>query len=126
MSRKNQPTLRTGRPLEASAAVTPTERLQAARRLLDLTREMLALGRTGDWALFAEREEERQWLSRDLFATPVPRAAAPLVADCIRRVLDLDQELTALAEAQRDNAARAVREAQRGRRAADLYRRFSR
>ncbi|MDN5870933.1 MAG: flagellar protein FliT [Nitrococcus sp.] len=106
--------------------MTPAERVQTARRLLDLTREMLALGRAGDWARFADREEERRRLSRDLFATPVPREAAPPVGDCIRRVLDLDRELTALAEAHRDNAARAMREAQRGRQAADIYRRFSR
>lgn len=106
--------------------VTPIERAQTARRLLDLTREMLALGWADDWVEFAAREEDRQRLSRDLFATPVPREAAPLVADCIRRVLDLDQELIALAEAQRDKAGRAVRETQRGRQAADIYRRFSR
>lgn len=110
----------------AASAVAACDHERAACRLLDLTREMLDLGRAGDWVLFAQREEERQNLSRVIFATPVPRAAAPLVADCIRRVLDLDQELISLAEAHRDKAARAMRETQRGRQAADVYRRFSR
>lgn len=105
---------------------TADDHERAARRLLELTREMLDLGRVGDWVLFAQREEERQALSRTIFATPVPRAAAPLVADCIRRVLDLDQELITLAEAHRDQASRAMRDAQRGRQAANAYRRFSR
>lgn len=107
-----------------AAAASDPER--AARRLLELTREMLDLGQGGDWVLFAQREEERQSLSRAIFATPVPREAAPLVAECIRRVLDLDQELITLAEAHRDKAARAMRDVQRGRQAANVYRRFSR
>lgn len=102
------------------------DHVQAARRLLELTREMLDLGKAGDWVLFAQREQERQSLSRAIFATPVPREAAPLVADCIRRVLDLDQELITLAEEQREKAARTMREVQRGRFAANTYRRFSR
>lgn len=104
----------------------PQEREEAARRLLALTREMLDLARAGEWPLFAQREQLRQEISQELFATPVPREAAPVVADCVRRVLDLDQELITLAEAGREEAARALRETERGRKAADAYRRFSR
>lgn len=111
---------------DSTGAPAASDHERAARRLLELTREMLDLGRDGDWVLFAQREEERQNLSRAIFATPVPREAAPAVAECIRRVLDLDQELITLAEAHRDKAARAMREVQRGRQAADAYRRFSR
>jgi len=101
-------------------------REQAARRLLALTREMRALAEQGDWAGFAEGEAERQALSQELFATPVPEPAAPVVAECVRRVLELDPELRRLAEAHRDEAAQALDEAQRGRQATDAYRRFSR
>jgi hypothetical protein len=106
--------------------VTPADRERIARRLLELTRDMIDLGNAGDWVLFAQREDERQQLSRELFATPVPREAARVVADCVREVLDLDQQLISLAESGRDEAARAMEEVQRGRRAADVYRRFSR
>ncbi|MBA1146974.1 flagellar protein FliT [Ectothiorhodospiraceae bacterium WFHF3C12] len=104
----------------------PEEREEAARRLLDLTREMLDLAKSGDWPLFAQRELRRQELSQALFATPVPREAAPVVADCIRRVLDMDQELITLADKGREEAARAMKETQKGKQAADAYRRFSR
>lgn len=113
-------------PAESANTSVVNDHERAAQRLLELTREMLDLGQSGDWVLFAQREEERQGLSRAIFATPVPREAAPMVAECIRRVLDLDQELITLAEAHRDKAARAMRDVQRGRQAADIYRRFSR
>ena len=104
----------------------PEEREEAAQRLLALTREMLELARAGEWPLFAQREQQRQEISQALFATPVPREAAPVVADCIRRVLDMDQELITQAEEGREQAARAMKETQKGKQAADAYRRFSR
>jgi hypothetical protein len=102
------------------------DRERIARRLLALTHEMLTLGRQGDWVLFSQREEERQQLSRDLFATPVPREAAAVVADCVRRVLDIDQQLIALADEHREEAAKALKDLQKGRTAASAYKRFSR
>jgi len=97
-----------------------------AERLLALTRDMLRLAETGDWVLLAERENERQNLSAELFATPVPRESAPVVAECIRRLLDLDQDLLTLVQSHRDEAAQAVRDTRPGRAATDAYRRFSR
>ncbi len=104
----------------------PQEREQLVRELLDLTRTMLDLARAGDWALLAAKEDERQRLARDLFATPVPPEAAPVVADCVRQVLSLDQELLQLTEAGREEAAKALKESQKGQQAAAAYRRFSR
>ena len=49
-----------------------------------------------------------------------------MVAECIRRLLDLDQDLLTLVQAHRDEAAQAVRDTRQGRVAADAYRRFSR
>ncbi|MCS4502800.1 flagellar protein FliT [Arhodomonas aquaeolei] len=112
-------------PSDGDAAAA-AERERIARRLLALTREMRTFGEAGDWVGFAEREAERQELSRELFATPVPHDAAPVVADCVRRVLELDESLIELARAHRDEAARMLEESQRGRQAADAYRRFSR
>lgn len=97
-----------------------------AHRLLALTREMLELARQKDWPALAVREAERQEVARELFASPVPRAAASAVADCVRQVLDIDQELIVLAESGREDAARAMQEVRTGQRARDTYRRFSR
>lgn len=97
-----------------------------AQRLLTLTREMLELARRQDWAGLAQRELERQDVARELFASPVPREDASTVADCVRQVLDLDQELITLSEAGREDAARAMQEVRTGREAAKAYRRFSR
>ncbi|HKJ95931.1 MAG TPA: flagellar protein FliT [Gammaproteobacteria bacterium] len=102
------------------------EREANARRLLELTREMLDLGRAGEWVSFVERERERQDVAQELFATPVPREAAAVVAECIRRVLDLDHELISLAEAHRDEAAEALKDMRTGAQAANAYRRYSR
>lgn len=113
-------------PRADAGAGTAEDRERSARRLLALTEDMLTLGESGDWVLFAQRETERQQLSRDLFAAPVPREAAAVVADCVRQVLDLDQKLITLAEAHREEAARALKDMQKGRVAASAYRRFSR
>lgn len=104
----------------------PQDREQLARELLELTQSMLAHARAGEWADLAAKEDRRQRLARDLFATPVPAEAASVVADCVRQVLDLDQELIQLTEAGREEAAKAVKNAQKGQQAASAYRRFSR
>lgn len=111
---------------EAPARHAVVDHGARAERLLALTRDMLQLAEAGDWVLLAERESERQSLSAELFATPVPRESAPVVAECIRRVLDLDQDLLSLVHSHRDEAAQAVRDTRQGRAAADAYRRFSR
>jgi hypothetical protein len=106
--------------------MTAEERAALARRLLALTREMVEFARGKDWVALAQAEIERQELSRQLFASPVPPEAAPTVAECVRQVLSLDQELIVLAEAGREAAARSLQEARTGQRAAAAYRRFSR
>lgn len=113
-------------PAARSDALSAREREANARHLLSLTREMLDLGRAGDWVSFVQREQERQRVAHELFATPVPREAAAVVADCIRRVLDVDHELIALAEAHRDEAAAALKDMRTGAQAANAYRRYSR
>jgi len=102
------------------------DQAQLAERLLELTQEMLQLARAKDWPALAEREQQRHQLARDLFAQPVPREHAPTVADCVRKVLDIDQELITLTEKGRDEAARAMQEVRTGQKARDTYRRFSR
>ncbi|KAB7627185.1 flagellar protein FliT [Alkalilimnicola sp. S0819] len=106
--------------------MAPQDRERLARELLELTQSMLAHARAGEWADLALKETRRQALARDLFATPVPPEAAPVVADCVRDVLTLDQELIQLTEASREQAARAVTQAQKGQQAATVYKRFSR
>lgn len=102
------------------------DRARQAQRLLELTREMLELARSKDWPALAVREGERQEVARELFASPVPQAAAAAVADAVRQVLDIDQELIVLADAGREEAARAMQEVRTGQKARDAYRRFSR
>ena len=97
-----------------------------AHRLLELTREMLELAKSKDWPALAVREAERQEVARELFASPVPQSAASAVAECVRDVLTIDQELIVLTEAGRDDAARAMQEVRTGQKARDAYRRFSR
>jgi len=97
-----------------------------AQQLLALTEEMLQLARAKDWPTLAEREQRRQQLARELFAQPVPKEHAPTVVDCVRRVLDIDQELLMLVEQGRDEAARQMRDVRAGQKATDAYRRFSR
>jgi hypothetical protein len=106
--------------------MTVEDRAALAHRLLALTREMLEFARGQDWAALAQGEIERQELSRRIFASPVPPEAAPTVAECIRQVLSLDQELIVLTEAGREAAARSLQEARTGQKAAAAYRRFSR
>ena len=102
------------------------DRAQQARHLLALTREMLELARAKDWPALAMREAERQQTARELFASPVPPEAATAVADCIRELLNIDQELIVLTEAGREEAAQAMNDVRTGQKARDAYRRFSR
>lgn len=97
-----------------------------AQRLLTLTREMLDLARVEDWAALAACEAERQEVARDLFASPVPPEAAATVAESIREVLDIDQQLLGLVSAGREAAAKAMQDVRTGKKALDTYRRFSR
>ncbi len=102
-----------------------TDRPTLAARLLKLTQEMLSLARAGDWSAFAQCEQERRSVCRELFATPVPDEEAPAVAERIRGVLELDQALIELATQGRAEASHALRGALLGQRAIDTYQRFS-
>lgn len=102
------------------------ERKQTARRLLGATEEMLRAARGADWTTMAQLEAERQRLAHALFATPIPAEAVVTVEYCVSRVLELDPELHALAEASRQSTAQAAQEVRTGRQAMDEYHRFSR
>ncbi len=104
----------------------PMDRPALATRLLELTEEMLALARAGDWSAFGQCERDRRLVSQELFALPVPPADAPAVTEQVRRVLELDQALIALATQGRAEAAQALRDAHLGQRAVDAYRRYAR
>ena len=106
--------------------MTAADREAQAKKLLALTEEMKGLATAGDWPVLAQREAERQEVARDLFATPVPREAAATVADCVRQVLDIDQDLLTLIEQKREQAAQALKDSRVGQKALDAYRRFSR
>lgn len=97
-----------------------------AQQLLWLTEDMRKLAKEGEWALLAQRELERQSIARDLFASPVPAEDARVVAECVRQVLDVDQDLLTLVEQGKDEAAKAMQEVQTAKKATDAYKRFSR
>jgi hypothetical protein len=100
-------------------------RLQA-QKLVTLTEAMRELARSGEWGAFAHLHGERENLVRDLFGRPVPPEAAGFVSECIHQVMRIDRELLLLAEAGRDEAARALRELKSGQQGTDAYLRFSR
>lgn len=82
--------------------------VQNARRLLEITEEMLRLARTGDWEGLARRSADQERLSRTLFERPVPSEAAAMVAACVGRVLELEQEIIGLATGYRVRTAQGT------------------
>jgi len=86
-----------------------------------MTEEMLERARQGEWdALGALERERRQSLER-FFATKVSVQEAPFVADGIRALMALDQEIMALCRLARDDVAQQAGIVSQGRRAEAAY-----
>lgn len=106
-----------GEPSRASVAA-------AATRLLKLSRQMVHRAEVGDWDGVMERNALREVQARRLPQSP-GAPGAELARDALRRSLEMDRQVRALMEAERDRLAAASREEQRGEQARSAYVRFS-
>ncbi|RFA28546.1 hypothetical protein CAI21_11810 [Alkalilimnicola ehrlichii] len=97
-----------------------------ADKLLELTQTMVDLAREQAWEDFEHRQQERDALSRALFADDMPEAAAEFVAERVSQVLAMDPELMARVQQARDEAGHAMRELKQAQQGAAAYQRFSR
>ncbi|HEY9150702.1 MAG: flagellar protein FliT [Gammaproteobacteria bacterium] len=70
--------------------------------ILDLSLAMLDSARSGDWEGLQAREQERRVLVTECFRVAASSAEAPQVAEALRRILVVNDELASLTRAQRD------------------------
>ena len=89
--------------------------------ILELTQNMLQVAQAEDWQTLASLEETRQNLITTLFAQPLSGAHATGVAGGIRAVLAMDQQIIALSEAGRQQAADGMRQLHQAHRAMQAY-----
>ncbi len=93
----------------------------ALRIFLELTRHMLQKAQSEDWQTLVSLEETRKSLITDLFALPLVAEHGPAVAEAIREMLAIDQQIMVLSEAGRQQAANGMRHLQQSHRAMHAY-----
>lgn len=81
-----------------SEALAPTlpEQVHQCRRLaqvLEMTREMLAHAKNGEWETVTEMERNRRDDLEKCFADPIPLGDGELVAEALATLLHLNEEL---------------------------------
>lgn len=91
-----------------------------AEKLLELTQAMLAAAEQRDWDRLAGLETERSRLIAACLGPTRPHAAAAMV-DCIRRMLEFDRQVIAIAEDGLRDIAGEIAGLERGRRAHRAY-----
>lgn len=101
----------------AKAAVQP----QDAEKLLELTQAMLAAAERRDWDRLAELETERSRFVAACFGPPRSNQDSAAMVGCIRRMLELDREVIAIAENGLRDIAGEIADIERGRRAHRAY-----
>lgn len=89
--------------------------------ILELTRHMLRMAETEDWQALMALEEARQGIMAAFFAPPWAAERVPGVASALRDVLALNQQIIALSEAGRQQAADGMRQLQQKHRAMQAY-----
>jgi len=94
---------------------------QALIDLRELTERMLELARRAEWTAVEEARPIRETLLRAAFAQPISPELAPRAAVEIRRTLAAEQALTDLALAERERAARDLRDLRGARRGVGHY-----
>ncbi len=85
-----------------------TSRKDRLATILDMSLSMLDLARAQEWEQLERIEGERRGLVAECFRTPATPEEAPGIADGIRRILDVNQEITALTEARRDELGKNI------------------
>lgn len=94
---------------------------QDAEKLLALTQAMLAAAERRDWERLAALEAERSGLVAACFEPPRSSRDSAAMVGCIRRMLDLDRRVIALAENGLRDLAGEIADLERGRRARRAY-----
>ncbi len=108
-------------PIQKRALEEYRERIEALLTMSDL---ILEAAHQGDWGLALERQRARSSELASFFAlgdTNLAQDVAELIASGIRRMLDTDAQVTALAYSGREKLSREVGIAQKQGRAAQAY-----
>ena len=82
---------------------------------------MLQVAQAEDWQTLVSLEEARKDLIAALFSPPLAAERAPGVAEAIREILAIDQQIIALSEAGRQQAANGMRQLHQAHRAMQAY-----
>jgi hypothetical protein len=101
--------------------MTATPRQAQLEAILDLSAAMLEKAQTGEWVEVAAMEEDRRRRLTEFFAVDTTREDAPGLADCIRRMLDINAQLMELGGKVRQQAAGELSNLDLGRRASEAY-----
>jgi len=89
--------------------------------LLELTQHMLQVAQAEDWQTLVSLEDTRKDLIAAFFAPQQAPAHAPGLAAVIREILAIDQQIIALSEAGRQQAANGMRQLHQTHRALHAY-----
>ena len=81
---------------------TEPDRTRQLAEILDLSLAMLDQARAGDWERLLELEARRRDRVAECFREPAAVEEAAAVADALRRILVVNQEITELGEAHRN------------------------
>lgn len=95
-------------------------------RLVRLSQEMLGLAEQGEWEQLTAAQSERQQLIEQIFPLDPQVSDAADAAAQVKRVLELDQQITRLAQAQQKEIGQALGKLNRGRVATRAYQDTSR
>ena len=86
-----------------------------------MTRHMLQVAQAEDWHTLVSLEDSRKGLIAALFSPQYAAVGAPELAEVIREMLSIDQQIIALSEAGRQQAANGMRQLQQAQRAMHAY-----
>ena len=96
-------------------------RIEQLAAIVELSRQMLKKARALEWEGMAELERARRDLVMQCFRQPVGNQDVPGVAEGIRQVLAINDELTRLARAGRDQLGGEIQAHKTGRAASAAY-----
>ncbi len=106
-----------------AATIQPpgSERLEQLDAILQASLAMLDVARTQDWEQLDLLEGQRREQVAVCFRIPTPAEEAAAVASYIHRILEVNQEITLLAEAGRQDARQCVHLLSTGKSACKAY-----
>jgi hypothetical protein len=97
------------------------ERRRQLEEIILLSKDMLAKAGDGDWELVAEIEGRRRELLTRCFEQPTAERDASEVADAVREILRLNQEITELGGRSRARLGNEINTSKLGRTASAAY-----